>query len=803
MIRIFGSTLNSNTDFSSNGLGVLSEAISCIVTEELNGGYELELTYPVTGVHSSYLALRNIIVAKPNPFSNYQPFRIYSVSKEIDGSITVNAQHISYDLNGYVAQVLNNPVNGLKEYFDRLSTITKPTGCPFTFETTTNSSSEFKVKDILPIRTILGNSSSYTPKEEDPSGRIVQEEFTGYVLDIFPGEYEWDGLKVKHYQLVDGIGGRGSNRGVSIRYGKNLTSFKQDTNCQKVYTGIYPYWHYDGYRHDLVELEASTTWSDDKSHKDANDPIVYLAGTYDFSNILPLDLTSAFPRRPSDDDMKTYLLDYIKKNDLSTPEVSFDVSFIPLSQTEEYKDYAILETVRLADTVTVVFPLMGVSASAKVTKTEYDAIANKYTTITLGSYKNGVADTMAAQSVSVKERITTTELESAVVAATERLTGQTGGYVVMNTTGSSSDNGVPNEILIMDSPSAIDARNVWRWNVDGLGFSPNGIDGPYTTAITSDGQIVADFITAGYISGERIKVGTITADQISVDYTNGIRQEFQAADGELLSRITDLAGLTDANTQLISSIQQTAEALNVKFEEQAVSGINKIQNSSGLNGLKNWTNTGTASVVTQDGSDSGKGFKLVSGSLKQTFAVNKGESYSVSLRYINTTSSGSYVHINGVSGATDNIKVLEIDSNVTSLTLLYDSFVANSSTAVVEIVSSGDALIVADLMVAPGESRHNWTPAPNEIYTTNVKVDKDGINITNSSSDTETIIDNEQFAVKYQDEVVLTVNKDATELQKTTVKQALTIGDDSETASSLYGKVRFIPVEGGVDLIML
>lgn len=794
IIRIFGSSLNTNTSFASNGLGVLSEAISCIVTEERNGRYELEVDYPVTGAHADAIQLRNIVVAKPNPYSNPQPFRIYAISKPINGILHINAQHISYDLNGYVAQVLNDPADGIQDYFSKLSALITPSGCPFIFETTGTSSDAFKVKDILPVRKILGNSGSYTPKVEDPSGRISSDDFTGYILDVFPGEYEWDGLTVKHYatRVVEDVemGGRGTDRGVSIRYGKNLTSFKQDQNCSNVYTGVYPYWHYTGYRHELVELPEK---------------IIALDGTFDFVNILPMDLTSNFARRPSEEDMRKFVNDYISKNKLNEPEVSFDVSFVALAQTEEYKDYEILETVKLCDTVHVVFPLMGVSASAKVVSTEYDVIKDKYNSITLGSYKNGVSDIVATQAVTISERMTASNLESAVLEATERLTGQTGGYVVMNTYSSQtstgdSTSGAPNEILIMDKPDMTGpnaATKVWRWNVEGLGFSPNGIAGPYTIAITADGRINADFITAGYMSGERIVAGSINASQISVEYTNAITTAFQVADNEIKTLMSDmqavLQGGIDSNFASISSIQQSVEALNLSFSKQAVGGINKIQNSSGLNGFTDWqASQYGCTVVDQESSDSGKAFRLNNGAISQVISVNPNDVYAISLR-AKTAITGSYVRLKGVKNADDStFYVLNTNETYEELTFIFKTFIPSGDTITVELGSTGDSLYVSDLMLTPGNTQINWTPAPNEIYTTNVKVDRSGIRISNSDSDTQTLIDNTQFAVLHQGSTVLTVNKDVTQLQKTEISDQLQVGN-----------LIIVPVEGGADLNIL
>lgn len=99
-------------------------------------------------------------------------------------------------------------------------------------------------------------------------------------------------------------------------------------------------------------------------------------------------------------------------------------------------------------------------------------------------------------------------INTAVKNATSLITGQNGGYVVINT---NSVSGQPYELLILDAPTIESAVNVWRWNVGGLGFSSNGYNGSYETAISSDGQIVADFITSGTLTANIIKAGVISS----------------------------------------------------------------------------------------------------------------------------------------------------------------------------------------------------------------------------------------------------------------------------------------------------
>ena len=95
-------------------------------------------------------------------------------------------------------------------------------------------------------------------------------------------------------------------------------------------------------------------------------------------------------------------------------------------------------------------------------------------------------------------------LEQQIIKATEAITGNSGGYVVFNT---DEVTGQTTEILVMDTQDKATARNVWRWNKEGFGHSSQGYNGPFTTAITADGQIVADFITSGKMSTDLLKIG--------------------------------------------------------------------------------------------------------------------------------------------------------------------------------------------------------------------------------------------------------------------------------------------------------
>ena len=477
LIRLFESTA---TSFQTNGLGGLSEALKCEVIEERNGSFELEMEYHISGKRYPDLKLRRIIVAKPNPYSEPQPFRIYEISKPINGLVTIKAEHISYDMAGYPVTPFS--VSDVKAAISNAQS-NAIVSHPFKLSTDMSASGEFTILKPVSMRSLLGGS-----------GESILETYGG------DGEYEFNGFNVILHQ------NRGTNRGVTIRYGKNMTDLKQEENCSNVYTAVYPFWYSDEWG--MIELPEKT---------------LKTAGTYDYTRILPLDLSNDWENSyewddqyPSEDEIRELAQKYIDNNNIGVPIVSLTVSFEQLSQTKEYEMMALLETVRLCDTVNVEFPLLGVSATSKCIKTTYNAITNKYISIELGESKTTLSDTVSEQSQTIKKQPTQTFMEKAIQTATQLISGGLGGYVVIR---SSSGGKYPDEILIMDDPNIEKATKVWRWNKGGLGYSPTGYNGPYTTAITQDGSIVADFINTGHLTASIIQGGTLTVG--GFDNTNG------------------------------------------------------------------------------------------------------------------------------------------------------------------------------------------------------------------------------------------------------------------------------------------
>lgn len=456
----------TETSYTHNGYGILSSCVACEVTEEANGEFALFMQYPMDGIHFENIVSRSIIKAKPDQFREPQLFRVYKISKpNMNGIVSIYANHISYDLSGvavqpFTAENVSLALIGLRSHAVGHNS--------FNFWTDKTTQAKFTVKHPASLRSRLGG---------------VQ----GSILDVYGGEYEFDNFTVKLHN------NRGIDRGVSIRYGKNLVSLKQEENCLNVATAVYPYW-YNEEGGNMVQLPEK---------------IVNAPGEHDFVKIKMLDLTSNFDVEPTEDELRSAAEKYIQNNEIGVPIVSLDVTFAQLQKSEEYKHLKLLERVSLFDTVRVEFPALRVSANAKAVKIIYNVLLDRVESVTLGSVRANIADTIVEQQKQIQEVPSKTDLQLAREAATAWLTNGKGYKVERR-----DANGNVIDTLYMDTPNIDEAVDVLRIGNSGIGFSHNGVNGPYADAWTIDGQFNADFITSGSINASLIKSGSLVANRI-------------------------------------------------------------------------------------------------------------------------------------------------------------------------------------------------------------------------------------------------------------------------------------------------
>lgn len=474
--------------FTTNGIGRLTDCISAVVTEERNGIFELEFQYPITGKWYSSIKEGMIVSAIHDDRKTRQPFIIYRRSAPIDGIVTFNAHHISYNLAFCIMKPFTASTIGQAFSAFEVNSITD---CPFTFWTDKTSEGNFKVTVPISIKEILGGVA-------------------GSILDVFGGgEYEWDNYTVKLYQH------RGQDSGVSIRYGKNMIDLEQDVDISDCYNAVAPYWTNGEvtvtigtqvvYIAGGIFLPYYLTEENNVNLTDQNGNPISL--DLQIIQTVPMDLSGDFEEPPTQEQLIAKAKSRLENSEAWLPNENISIDFAALWQTEEYKDLAILQRVSLCDTVTVDYPELGIiGIKKKVIKTVYNVLTEKYDQIEIGEAKTSFADVVTAQmDDKLKDVPTTTFLQEAINHATALITGGLGGYVIMKTNAS----GEPEELLIMDTPDIATAVNVIRMNRNGIGFSNSGYNGQFRSAWTIDGHFVADFITAGTMLANRIHGGTL------------------------------------------------------------------------------------------------------------------------------------------------------------------------------------------------------------------------------------------------------------------------------------------------------
>ena len=464
------------TEFRNNGLGRLSEATKCLVTEERNGQYELEMQYPITGRHYKEIVEERIIAARHDDSDDIQPFRIYKITRPMNGIVTVSARHISYQLSKVA--VMPFTANTCAEALTGM--ISNSVGdCPFTIWTDKLLEASFSVDVPSSFRSLLGGTS-------------------GSILDVYgPGEYEWDRFTVKFHTH------RGSNQDVMIRYGKNLTDVKKTTDTSNLWTGILPYWAGtdEAEQAVLVTLPEKVIYSD-------------MAESFVYRMVVPVDLSSAFQEQPTVEQLRSRAQAYVNANAADGIPASIDVSFVALWQTEEYKNWAPLQKLKLCDTVTVYHKGLGIENKAKIVSVTYDVILERYEKMTIGEVKTSLGDSIRQISEEIKKDVpTSASVSQAISLATNILSGSTGGNIVINT----NAKGQPIEILSMNTADIKTATKIIKIDKNGISVSKTGYSGAFTVLLDIDGKLDAAALK-GIIDAALIKSGILSDKQSNVTW---------------------------------------------------------------------------------------------------------------------------------------------------------------------------------------------------------------------------------------------------------------------------------------------
>ena len=595
----------TETDFDSLGLGTLSDCVSAYVEEERNGKYELTIKYPSDGIHFEEIQHSSIIKVKAYDGGSLQLFRVYQITEPLDTICTINCEHVSYQLNfipvmPFKAYGIQNTLYGLK--YNAAET------CPFEFWTDIQSAAAFELGSPGNIRNALGGKEgsvldvyggefewdNFTVKVHRQRGEdrdvtlrygknitdISQEEniastYTG-IMPYWMGDVIDDDAKAKLEQEIEDLERIIANLSDQIaaqerkvnnvkekydaavaKYGKGSAQAKRKKTKlreEKEILGTMKGSKTGAEATLKVKQEELESVEGTKYQKVVylSEKVLYADGAdnFPYKRVRTLDLSDKFDYEPTEAEIRSMAQAWMDANDFGEPSVSIKVSFVPLWDTEEYKDIAPLERVRLCDIVAVEFERLKMNVAAKVTGYKYDVLMERYDSITLGekkSFSQTISDQNQLNLDIIEQVPTSSTLQAEIDRATELIRGGYGGYVIFHANG----DGQPDEILIMDAPNAADAVNVIRMTKNGIGFSTTGYEGPFRSAWTIDGHFVADFITSGTLNADVIRAGLIK-DHNNTNYWNLDTGEFK------LSLQTKIGNDTIGNT--ISSLEDDAAA---------------------------------------------------------------------------------------------------------------------------------------------------------------------------------------------------------------------------------------------------
>lgn len=328
-----------DTQFDTQGYGALVGCTKCMVNEELNGEYTLDMTVYADTLNANRLIPRNIIVCKPNATSTPQPFRIYKTKRSLDGrAITVYARHLSYDLNNYpcepfTASHLADAMQEL-EYLGGDNDFSDLLNYPFKFFANMDVTETFSIDVPKIVRSLLmGNDNTIT--------------------GVYGGEWLFDGWECI---LLNHRGKEDS--GINISYGNNLANYIKEAN-DTVVAGYVAY-----YKKNDVYIQT--------------DPII---SDPTFTRIKILDVSSEFDETPTIGQVEHCITVYERKNKSND---TLTIEGTPLLSGQ---------TISLGDTVHVTTDEI-TQFDLRVIKTVWDVLRDDFDKIELGSKKETIATTI-------------------------------------------------------------------------------------------------------------------------------------------------------------------------------------------------------------------------------------------------------------------------------------------------------------------------------------------------------------------------------------------------------------------------
>lgn len=397
MLPILYEKNTTKSDFDKNGLGFVRNCVKCNVVEERNGIYELELELSPTDRLAKDILPGRFLKVKSNPYDNPQIFEIYQTSVT-DTLITAKGQHFKYRANGSIV----SEIPGLSELQNKTPSLTWDAIQDY-----------LEPQNYLEFYSDINTTNTVTAANARP---VRLGEFLmgvkGSMLDVFGGEFHYDNFKIEL------LSQRGTNSGAVVRYGSNISSYRQDGDISTVYTHIIPYAIVQVERGDTYEslgekviflseykLEIAAILNEAYPNSAPHSSYLsYPKGlSYDFSDDFTDDKLIVYRHGESGevpvnwnnltDKLGTVAKKYVVENSAALTDVSVNIT---VDTAESLKN---LQHCKLCDTVQVYFEPLNYYSTAKIVKTYYDCLLEKYTKLELGVVKKTISDLFSNKNI--------------------------------------------------------------------------------------------------------------------------------------------------------------------------------------------------------------------------------------------------------------------------------------------------------------------------------------------------------------------------------------------------------------------
>lgn len=302
--------------------------------------------------------------------------------------------------------------------------------------------------------------------------------------------------KVNGVRYLDYLADLPSTSPQVIRFGSNLLDFAMNFDMTKLVTVLMP----RGARLDESPIEALDAYLTVES---VNQGSIYVKNQEGINNYGWIETVVTWDNVNDPSILLSKAQKYLTEGQFE--DVTLEISAVDLHYLNPN-----IGSINLLDYVRCISEPHGMDKLFPVSKLVIPLDNPSSMTLTLGVKAKSLVSSMRRMNEEIKEKIDSLPTKQSVLTeakenATQLITSATSGYVTII----QSDDGAQ-EILITDEADYKRAQKVWRWNVNGLGYSNTGYNGTYGLAMTMDGKIVADFITAGTMLADRIKGGELT-----------------------------------------------------------------------------------------------------------------------------------------------------------------------------------------------------------------------------------------------------------------------------------------------------